>query len=100
MNTQEMIPAMDFCFHHNITISFIESLNRSGLIQITHLEERIFVPTSELKKLETYVTLHNDLDINIEGIETVSHLLHRIEYLQEHVQALNNRLRIYEIVDS
>ena len=100
MNTQEMIPAIEFCFHHNITISFIESLNRSGLIQIMQIEERIFVPISELKKLETYVTLHNDLDINIEGIETVSHLLHRIERLQEDVQVLNNRLRIYEVVES
>ena len=92
MITRELIPAIEFCLHHNIEVSFIESLSQSGLIRVTRHEQQVFVPIDELKKLETYVVLYRELDINLEGIETVAHLLQKIEILQQHVQKLNNRL--------
>jgi hypothetical protein len=92
MITRELIPAIEFCLHHNIEVSFIESLSQSGLIHVTRHEQQVFVPIDELKKLETYVVLYRELDINLEGIETVAHLLQKIEILQQHVQKLNNRL--------
>lgn len=92
MITRELIPVLEFCLHHNVEVSFIESLNQSGLIQVTRHEQQIFVPIDELKKLETYVVLYRELDINLEGIETVAYLLQKIEILQQHVQNLNNRL--------
>lgn len=94
MIIRELIPAIEFCLHHNIEISFIESLNHSGLIQVTRHEQQIFVPIGELKKLETFVVLYRELDINLEGIETVSYLLQKIELLQERIQVLNNSLSI------
>lgn len=44
MKTEEMIPANDFCIHHNIELAFIYSLNESGLIEIIIIEEKIFLP--------------------------------------------------------
>lgn len=92
MITRELIPVLEFCLHHNVEVSFIESLNQSGLIHVTRHEQQVFVPIDELKKLETYVVLYRELDINIEGIETVAYLLQKIEILQQHVQILNSRL--------
>ena len=44
MQTEEMIPASEFCIHHHIDLSFLYSLKDSGLIEITIVEEKIFVP--------------------------------------------------------
>jgi hypothetical protein len=38
------------------------------------------------------VHLHYDLDINIEGIEAISHLLDRVDNLQRELITLKNRL--------
>jgi len=40
--------------------------------------------------------LHVDLDINIEGLDAISHLLQKVNALQNELVALRNRLQIYE----
>ena len=96
METEQMIPASEFCMYHNIELSFIYSLNESGLIDITSIEKKVFVPVSQLKHLETLMHLKEEMDINIEGIETISYLLQRINDMQQHILQLNNKLAFYE----
>ena len=36
------------------------------------------------------------MDINMEGIETITYLLHRINGMQQHILQLNNKLAFYE----
>lgn len=96
MQKEEMISAMDFCFHHNIELAFIHSLHQSGLIEITIIEEKIFVPVNELQNLEKLVRLYHEMDINLEGIETITYLLHRMNEMQQEILQLNNKLRMYE----
>ena len=92
MEQEELIPANDFCTHHHIEYSFISSLEDSGLISITSIEHSSFIHIDELNKLEKYVRLHYDLDINIEGIETINYLLERIEEMQREIVNLRNKL--------
>ena len=96
MRTEEMISANEFCTYHNIELSFITSLKDSGLINISTVEEKIFVSESELAKVEKLVRLYYEMDINLEGIETITYLLQRLNEMQEQVVQLNNRLRMYE----
>ena len=96
METEDMILANDFCRHHQIDLSFIYSLNESGLIEITNFEEEIFVPVSQLKHLEKLVRFHHEMDINLEGIECITYLLQRINEMQEQITLLNNKLSMYE----
>ena len=96
METEEMIPANEFCIHHNIELEFIYSLNQSGLIEIIIVEERLFLPVSQLGHLEKLVRLYYEMDINLEGIETINHLLQRMNAMQQQIVLLNNRLRMYE----
>jgi hypothetical protein len=42
------------------------------------------------------IHLHHDLEINIAGIEAITHLLERVEQMQQNMKGLRNRLRIYE----
>lgn len=96
METETMIPVSEFCIYHNIELSFIYSLKESGLIDITSIEEKIFVPLSQLKHLEKLMRLKQELDINVEGIETIAYLLQRINEMQQHILQLNNKLIFYE----
>jgi chaperone modulatory protein CbpM len=98
MEAENMIPASEFCMYHNIELSFIYSLNESGLIDITSVKEKIFVPLSQLKQLEYLMRLNREMDINIEGIETITYLLQRIKDLQLNIVQLNNKLSFYEPV--
>lgn len=96
MQTEEMIPADEFCIHHKIELSFINSLNESGLLEIFSTEEKIFVPVNQLNRLESLVRLYYEMDINLEGIETISYLLQRMSDMQQQISLLSNRLNRYE----
>lgn len=96
MQSEDMILASEFCIHHNIELSLIYSLHESGLVEITEIEEKAFVPASQLSHLEKLVRLHDEMDINLEGIEAISYLLQRINDMQQHIQLLTTRLRAYE----
>lgn len=67
-----------------------------GLIDITVVKEEIFVPASQLKQLEQLMRLKQEMDINIEGIESITYLLKRIRDMQQHIVELNNKLAFYQ----
>jgi chaperone modulatory protein CbpM len=93
---KKLISADEFCKNHNIGISFIRSLQETGMIEITTIEETGYIHSSQLQELERIVNLYYDLDINLEGIETIKHLLRRINSMQDEITGLRNRLRLYE----
>lgn len=96
MATKGLIATVDFCTYHHVEHTFIESLNDAGLVQLTVINETRYIPDEQLQKLEKMVRLHNELDINVAGIEAISHLLQRVENIQEEMRVLRNRLRRYE----
>lgn len=98
MQTDDLIQAEEFCSHYNVELSFINSLQQYGLIQITSIEETHYIDQAELKKLEQLARLHFDLNINFEGIDVITHLLEKITDLQLEITELKNRLSIYEKV--
>jgi hypothetical protein len=96
MQFEDMVPASEFCVHHNIELSFIDSLREYGLVETILIEEKVYLPVSQLGHLEKIVRLHFDLEINLEGIETIAHLLEKVNTLQDQVNQLTNRLKAYE----
>ncbi len=96
MPTTHLIAANEFCIYHNIEPSFIYSLQQSGLIEITVVEEKPFVDENELPQLEKLVRLYREMDINLEGIETITYLLQRMNEMQRQIVKLTNRLSMYE----
>jgi hypothetical protein len=96
MQTENLIAVNEFCISHNIEISFISSLQKAGLIELTIIEETFFIDADQLQQLEKIVHFYYELDINLEGIETINHLLQRINSLQDEIIMLKNRLRLYE----
>lgn len=96
MDSANMVPVNEFCIYNNIELSFIYSLNESGLIDVSSIEETLFVPIDQLRQLEQLIRMKQEMDINVEGIETIAYLLQRINILQQQVVQLNNRLAVYE----
>jgi len=96
MGTKHLITTADFCVYHRLEHSFIADLQEAGLIEIKIVNNTTYIPENELQKLERMIRLHTDLDINIAGIEAITHLLQRIEDIQEEMRLLRNSLKAYE----
>lgn len=88
-----MIAATDICTHHGVEYTFINSLGEAGLVKIKIVKKNAYIPDTELQSLEKMIRMHQDLDINIAGIEAIVHLLDRVEQMQEEMRSLRNRLR-------
>jgi hypothetical protein len=99
MQTEYLIAVDEFCTLNNIDVSLISSLKQTGLIEVTTIKEAGFIDAGQLQQLEKFIRFYYELDINLEGIETITHLLQRINNLQEEVMGLKNRLRLYEVYD-
>lgn len=96
MAAKDLIPADDFCVYHQVAQTFIHSLEDEGLVHVTVVNKKTFIPADELPGLEKMIHLHRDLDINISGLATVNHLLQKMEALQAELRQLRNRLHLYE----
>jgi hypothetical protein len=96
MPTGEMIQLQQFCIHHHIQQQFVYALQDAGLIEIIEEEDDLFIPSDHLEELEKMVRLHTDMDINIEGIEAITHLLQRMHQMQLQIVQLSNKLSSYE----
>ncbi len=96
MENEELILIEKFCIHHNVEFAFIRTLTQFGLLEVTTIEEADYLHKAQIKELEKMIRLHYDLDINVEGIQAISHLLQRIDNLQDEIITLKNRLAIYE----
>lgn len=96
MQTEYLIALNEFCANHNIEISFINSLEKTGMIEVITIKENLFIDEDQLRQLEKIVRFYYELDINLEGIETITHLLQRIKSLHDENTSLRNRLRLYE----
>ncbi len=96
METQNLVPVLQFCRQHNIEIDFINELREYELIEIVSNEESVYVDEERLRQLEKLVRLHYELGINLEGIDVINGLLQRLEAAQNEMEVLKSRLRFYE----
>jgi chaperone modulatory protein CbpM len=96
MSTKHLITATDFCVYHHLEHSFITDLQEAGLVEIKIVNNTTYIPDSELDKLERMIRLHNELEINVAGIEAITNLLERIKDIQEEMRLLRNDLKAYK----
>jgi chaperone modulatory protein CbpM len=99
MQTENLISLDLFCKIHNIEISFISLLQTNGLIEVISISNTDFVKKNQIRQLEKIHRFYHELDINIEGIETINYLLERQRCLQNEIISLRNRLRLYETLE-
>lgn len=93
MARENLIATSDICKYHEVEYTFIQSLGEAGLLQITVVDQTPYITESDLQKLERMIRMHHELEINIAGIEAITHLLQRIEQMQEEMRLLRNRFQ-------
>lgn len=86
----KLIAVEEFCTYHHIEFTFLESLSEFGLIELVPVENNRFLQEEQLKDIERMIRLHYDLDINMAGIDAISHLLKRMDTLQQEIRMLKN----------
>ncbi|WP_452223566.1 chaperone modulator CbpM [Lacinutrix chionoecetis] len=96
MKTQELISLKQICTHYKVPISFLDQLYDYDLIEIQSLDNDVFIRKTQIRDVEKIINLHYDLEINIEGVDAVFHLLKQIEGLKEEIMLLKNRLKLHE----
>ncbi|MFV8370618.1 chaperone modulator CbpM [Flavobacterium sp. LB2R40] len=93
---ENLIPIPLLCTHYQVEMSFFANLSEMGLLQIKTIEANQYIEFNSIYEIEKIIRMHQELDLNIEGIDVVFNLLQKIESLQNELTALKNRLRLYE----
>lgn len=96
MNLNELITTEELCTRYKVEHTFITSLDESGLLEVIRIEQREYVHCDKIGEFEKMHRLHYDLNINLEGLEAIQHLLKQLKKLQKKNLELRNRLGIYE----
>jgi len=93
---KNLISVNEICAYHHVQVKFIQSLEDFGLIATTTKKKAVFLNMDELLKLERYVRLAKDLEINLEGLHAVSLLLNQVQQMQEEISSLKTELNYYK----
>lgn len=90
-----MIAVKEFCKLHDISNAFILDLHNNEIIELVVVKRTKFIVLKNLHTLEKAIRLYNDLNINIEGIPTILHLLASLEKKESELLSLRNQLEFY-----
>lgn len=83
---------------YQVEETFLDALQNSGLIEIVVEEKDKYIEYDYLQEIEQFVRWHYDLEINIEGIEALHHMLQQVQQLQEDVERLRGELKFYKSI--
>ncbi len=96
MQAEDFILVDEFCASHHLKVSFIQALKEHGMIETVIVGQAVCVSSEELPRLERIVRLYRELEINLEGIEVVDNLLHRMEEMQHEIIRLKKKLDFFQ----
>jgi hypothetical protein len=96
METNNLVLIDQLCSNCDVEVSFINSLNENGLIQIIVLDDKKYISNEQLKDVERAIHFHYELNINIEGIEVIYSLLKQINDLQQELSLAKNKLSLFD----
>lgn len=96
MQPEERTLAEDVCNVYQFELSFLTTLQQWGMIEMMAQDDLSYVPHHQLKKLEQIARLHYELNINLEGIDAIVHLLDQMEQLHTELRTVRARLNIFE----
>ena len=99
MENNELISIKKIIIHHNLDETFIENLETYQLIKFVVHDTDKYLLEEQLPVLQQIIRLHYDLQINMEGIDVITHMLGRMENMQQTIQQLEKKLSLYENSD-
>ena len=91
----ELITITEYCTNSAVDPSFIVALEESGLLALTVIGDSKFIHQEQLMEMERFIHFHYDLEINIEGIDAIMHLLQRIKKMQYEIKELKEQVHLH-----
>ena len=92
MEKTQKISVEQCCIYYQIETTFVQQLDEYGLIELKRSGKKQFINYEHLPDLEKFIRMHYDMAINLEGIEAITHLLNRMQHLQQEIKRLENEL--------
>lgn len=83
---------------YQVEETFLDELQSSGLIEIIIEEDDRYIEYDYLEEIERFVRWHYELEINMEGIEALHHMLQQVRNLQSDVEQLRGELKFYKSI--
>ncbi|MDB4347387.1 chaperone modulator CbpM [Bacteroidia bacterium] len=96
MSKEKLILIEQLCIHYQVEMSLFSELQDFGIIEILTIEDSYLIHEDKISVIEKVVRMQKDLNINLEGVDTVLNLLDKINDLQTQLNTVQNRLRLYE----
>lgn len=96
MEIKEYIPVVQLCEHYRIEVSFFQELHEVGLINLVVVEHNRCLHQEDLGAVERMMRIHQELGVNIAGVDVILNLMQRMEALKTELNGVRNRLRFYE----
>lgn len=96
--TTTYIAIQEYCERQGqVDPGFIQALYQSGLIhgRMGVKESDFFIDADDLAQIEQFSRFYYEMDINLEGIEAIAHLLSKIENLQAELNRLQQHVTFY-----
>lgn len=91
-----LINIKEYCLQYDIEQNFLIELEDSGIIYYHAAGEEKYIQEEQFPELERYIRFYYDLHINVEGIDAIRHLLHKIQDMEQEIKSLRNQLRLHE----
>ncbi len=91
-----LITLREYSVQYNIEPTFLLELEACGIIYFQEEGDEKYISEEQLGELERYIRFHYDLDINIEGIDAIRHLLNKVNRLEHEIKMLRNQLHLHQ----
>ena len=86
----DLIIVEEYCKQCQIEPAFIILLTEEGLIHTVQRGEQICIHMDELKSVDRFRRLYDELDINVAGLDVIDNLLKRMDTMQRELRVLQN----------
>lgn len=90
----ELIMLSEYCRRCEIDPGFVEVLAEEGMIDMVLIDEDRYIDEEQLRALTRFVAWHYELNINVEGIDAIRHMLEKIQHMQQRIAELEAILSI------
>lgn len=95
MKDRKHIPVSDLCQHYAVKQSFFVQLSEHGLVEVHEVNSVQCILEDNLSRVERILRIHQELNVNLEGVDVVLNLLDRVQEMERELNELRNTVRAF-----
>ncbi|WP_432411247.1 chaperone modulator CbpM [Rasiella sp. SM2506] len=96
MKTKEYITVTHLCTQYEVTTQWFNQLHETGLVHIVTVQKEPCIHLENIHQVDKIIRLHQELNVNPEGIDIILNLLEKIDSLQAEMNSLQSQLHLYK----